>query len=238
MRATPANGILTLDRSRELNVAQRLAGLHQAVATDHLVAFAGLLRLPGSHGPSLAAIDRSILETWARALWIMKAPTSTRAEYRARAMIVAELQAAERRGIRLFSTEPIGQAIARAILERDEIKVVRPDAVPRSTDLAKDLLQASGASPELAAAIYSHLSGVAHGESVFTASLSKLPPARPTPRIALPGDNLKKYCATLFGVTVIGTTHLTEAWGLPEEFGDFFVQASSALNARLPDELR
>lgn len=237
MRETPASGVLKLDTSRDLNAAPRLAGLHQAVATDHLVSFSGLLKLPGSHGPSLAAIDRSFLETWARALWVMNAQTSTRAEYRARAMVVAELKAAESRGIRLLSSEPIGAAIARATRERDEIKVMAPEVVPRPTALVKELLQQSGSPAEEAAAIYSHLSGVAHGESVFTASLIDLPIAPPIPQVALPSDNLRKYCATLFGVTVIATSHLTRAWGLPEAVGSSFVQAAEDLGSRLPAAL-
>ena len=205
MREAQPSGILALDSLRDINAAVRLVGLHQLVASDHLASFAGLLSLPGSHGLSLAALDRSFLETWARAWWVMQAPTSTRAEYRARAMVVTQLEAGGKRGIGLLSAEPIGGAIKRAMHEREEIKVLSPEIVPGPTALVKELLQPSGVSAEDAAAIYSHLSGVAHGESVFTESLREMPVAGPVPVIALPCDNLAKYCVRLFSVTLNAT---------------------------------
>lgn len=231
------SGVVTFDMSRDLNAAARLVGLHQAVATDHLVSFASLLRLPGSHGPSLASIDRTFVETWARAWWVMCATTSIRAEYRARAMVLAELDAAQRRGIRLLSAEPIGDAISRATRERDDIKVMTPQVVPRVTALAKEMLQGTGSSADEAAAIYSHLSGVAHGESIYTSSLTEHPIAYPVPHIALPADNIKKYLTTLFGVTMMATAKLTSAWGLPENIGDEFVQTATDIANRLPEHL-
>ncbi|MRX44611.1 hypothetical protein [Agromyces kandeliae] len=233
MRGTSPRGVIALDPTREINAAVRLIALHQSVATDHLASFAGLLTLPGSHGPSLATLDRSLLETWARAWWVMDAPTSTRAEYRARAMVVAELEAGAARGIQMLSTEPIGVAIQRAMRERDEIRVVVREKVPRPTALAKQMLQQIGSPAGEAAAIYSHLSGVAHGESVFTESLSERPGGPDFPEIALPSDNLAKYCTTVFGVTVIGTSQLIRVWQLPAAVGDAFAQATADVASML-----
>ncbi|KQM83612.1 hypothetical protein ASE68_10610 [Agromyces sp. Leaf222] len=237
MQITLPAGIVTLDTSRDVNDAARLVSLHMAIAIDHLVSFAGLLRVPGSHGPSLATINRTVVETWARAWWVMGAMTSIRAEYRARAMVVRELHAAKDRGILLLSGESIDVAISRATRDRDRIHVRTPETVPRPTALAIEMLQAAVSPGPEAAAIYSHLSGVAHGESVYTASLTEQPIAYPVPQVVLPADNLKKYLTQLFGVTMIGTVKLTSVWGLPETIGDEYLQSMTEIGNRLPAHL-
>jgi hypothetical protein len=236
IRETTPSGVLERDPSRRINAASRLVGLHQGVATDHLPAFTALLALPGSHGPSLATLDRSFCETWARAWWVMQATSSTRAEYRARAMVVAELEAGAKRGIALLSTERIGDGIKRAKGERDSIKVMSPEIVPTPTNLVKKLLEDCGATP--AAAIYSHLSGVAHGESVFTESLTQRPWTGTDIVVALPSDNLNKYCTTLCSVTLIATAQLIRSWALSESDGDAFMQAATGAVIRLASVLR
>lgn len=235
LREAPPTGVLERDPSRKINAAARVTLLDQAVATDHLAAFAGLLTLPGSHGPSLATLDRSFLETWARAWWILEALTSPQAEYRARAMVVAELRAGAKRGIGLLSTEPIGVAIQRAEYERDSIKLMAPPTVPRPTDLVKKLLGECGQTPP--DAIYSHLSGIAHGESIFTESLREEPWTDSFSPVAIPADNLYKYCTTLTGVTMIATAKLIQAWGLPTQISEEFLNATMDMTRRLRSAL-
>ncbi|WP_271176040.1 hypothetical protein [Leifsonia poae] len=234
--ATAPSGILERDESRRINEASRLVQLHHAVATDHLAAFAGLLNLPGSHGPSVAAVERSLLETWGRIWWILGAHTALAAEYRARAMIVAELEAGDRRGIQMLSAESISDAIARASRARDEIPPIEPsESVPGPTSLVTNFLQQSGVAPRDFRAVYSHLSGVSHGESVFTESLTELPglAAVRTPVIVLPSDNLGKYSATVWGATLIGTSRLMGTWGLDSGIRDAFIQKATEVGAQL-----
>lgn len=230
---TAPSGILKRGASRRINEASRLVQLHHAVATDHLTAFAGLLNLPGSHGPSVAAIERSLLETWGRIWWILDAQDAGAAEYRARAMIVAELEAGARRGIQMLSPETMSEAIARASRKRDQIPVESPVAVPRPTELVTKFLQR--VDPQSFRAVYSHLSGVSHGESVFTESLTELAglSAVRIPVVALPSDNLGKYSAAVFGATFIGTSRLIESWGLDTGAGDAFMQTATEVGAQL-----
>jgi hypothetical protein len=235
LAATAPSGILERDASRRLNEASRLVQLHHAVATDHLAAFVGLLNLPGSHGPSVAAVERSLLETWGRIWWILGAPDGSGAEYRARAMIVAELEAGERRGIQMLSDETMPEAIARASRARDEISA--GPRVPGPTELVTQFLQES-IEPLDFRAVYSHLSGVSHGESVFTESLTELAglPGLAhvrTPVIVLPSDNLDKYSATVWGTTLVGTSHLIASWGLGAGVSDAYLHRATDVMKQL-----
>jgi hypothetical protein len=232
LAATAPSGILERDASRRLNEASRLVQLHHAVATDHLAAFVGLLNLPGSHGPSVAAVERSLLESWGRIWWILGAPDRSGAEYRARAMIVAELEAGERRGIQMLSGETMPEAIARASRARD--KITTGPRVPGPTELVTKFLQES-VEPLDFRAVYSHLSGVSHGESVFTESLTELAglAAVRTPVIVLPSNNLDKYSATVWGATLMGTSHLIASWGLGAGVSDAYLQKASEVGRKL-----
>lgn len=234
LATTPPSGILERDVSRRTNEAARLVQLHHAVATDHLTAFAGLLNLPGSHGPSVAAVERSLLETWGRIWWILDAQDASAAEYRARAMIVAELKASARRGIQMLSAETMPEAIARASQIRDEISVGSAVPVPGPTELVTKFLQESVAPGDFRA-VYSHLSGVSHGESVFTESLTELAglAAVRTPVIVLPRDNLGKYSVTVWGATLIGTSRLVRSWGLDSGVGDAYLQKATQVGTQL-----
>jgi len=232
LAATTPSGILERNASRRINEASRLVQLHHAIATDHLAAFVGLLNLPGSHGPSVAAVQRSLLETWGRIWWILGAPDGLGAEYRARAMIVAELEAGDRRGIPMLSAETMPEAIARASRARDEISAGPP--VPRPTELVTKFLQESVA-PRDFRAVYSHLSGVSHGESVFTESLTELAglAAVRTPVIVLPSDNLVKYSTTVWGATFMGTTRLIASWGLGSGISDAYFQTATEVGEQM-----
>ncbi|TQO22240.1 hypothetical protein FB385_1064 [Paramicrobacterium agarici] len=229
-RHKPSGEILaSAPSSADQNVAARAVALHRAVAVDHLVSFAQLLSLRESPGPSLAALVRGCLETWGRAWWVMSATTRGQAEFRARAMVVNELSTAKKRGITLLSGESLDDAIDRATAERDSVSDAQPEAVPRYTSLACELLEQCGSSSTEAAAVYSHLSGVAHGESIFTESLSSRPGGGldSLSTINLPSQNLSTYCTHLFGVTAISTSLLVRVWGLPAAAGDSFLNAVS-----------
>jgi hypothetical protein len=212
MRAVPA-GMLRVDPERpDSNTAAATVIQHRAVASDHFSAFADLLRSETPHGPSLAALLRSGLETWGRAWWVLTAPSPTQAEYRAKAMIVDELATATRRGIRLLSGVPIEEGLKRMTEVRDQVAGGSSEPVPRYSALAADMLSACGDLHPMTT--YSHLSGVAHGESAFTASLSDSPlgPAGTVALIALPTRNLATYSTSVFGITAIGMSKLIAEW--------------------------
>ncbi|WP_448812159.1 hypothetical protein [Agromyces bauzanensis] len=239
MLSTPPSGVLERDPAAGLDSAARMVSLHRAVATDHLSSFTALLAHPTSHGPSFTTLDRSFLETWGRAWWVMDAPSSTHAEYRTRAMTVDELETAASRGITLLSGERIEDAIKRAKLDRDSIKLATAEPVPKPPALVRALLQACGSPFEEAKAVYSHVSGVAHGESIYTESLTERPGlAGLFSGVSLPSDNLAKYCTTLFGVTVIGTARLIGVWGLPTAVGDEFTATAAQVGGSLTGALR
>jgi hypothetical protein len=222
----PMGGVLAGNIARlEENPAADAVSLHRAVAVDHLAAFSELLAIPASHAPSLASLARSCIETWGRAWWIMTSTSTAQAEYRARAMVVEELMTARKRGVTLLSRESIEDALDRAKSERDSVVDAQSEFVPGYTALAQDLLKQAGVTDDAAA--YSHLSGVAHGEAIFTESLSDRPKdgANAPAMIGLPSKNLFVYCTELLGVTAIATHLLIQAWGLPKASGDAFAKA-------------
>ena len=228
MRHSPSSGVLSSDDGQQfLNSAAHGAALHHAAAVDHLGSFTDLLSLPTSHGPSLASLVRSCLETWGRAWWLISAATHDQAQYRARAMVVKELKAADSRGIVLLTEESMGEAIERATLDRDSVPGAHDESVPGYGALARELLQQCGSSKAEATAAYSHLSGVAHGESIFTESLSEQPHGGIGARspVSLPSRNLSVYRTQMFAITTMVTTLLIKNWGLPETDGEAFMAA-------------
>ncbi|GGA72724.1 hypothetical protein GCM10011490_24390 [Pseudoclavibacter endophyticus] len=95
---------------------------------------------------------------------------------------------------------------------------------------------ALGKSDDDAAALYSHLSGVAHGESVFTESLSDKPPQNGASGLALPRQNLRTYGSMMHGITFIGTIRLLKAWGAPSDIVDAYFNAAKRAGDMLPKD--
>lgn len=225
MTQDPA-ALLRLDPAQDFSSAARLVALHRATAAEELAAFALLLRSDGPIGPSLGVLARSCIETLSRAWWILDARTSEQAERRARSMIVKELQAGERRGIQMLGFGTINEAIMNATLERDRVLDAPVEDPPSYTSLTRTALQDAGCPPELASMIYSHLSGVAHGESVFTESF--IDPTSDGPdTLLLPNDNLGSYSGWIFTLTRTCTVATMKAWGLPDVDIEGYLQAAA-----------
>lgn len=208
--------------------------LHRAVANDHLASFTSLLQLENSPAPSMATLVRSCIEAWGRAWWVLAASSGVHAEYRARAMVVAELGLAASREVRMLNGLPIEDALASATVERDAVGWSEAESVPGYAKLATQVLLGTGSSE--ASTVYSHLSGVAHGESVFTSSLSSDPHAEGTSpaSIELPAQNLASYCSWLVGVTSISTLTLMRAWPLQQQLLDLYFDAMTTTISLLP----
>lgn len=146
-------------------------------------------------------------------------------------MVVEELKGAERRGVEMLSGEPIAEAIARATRERDAIEDTFPETLPSYAKLAVDSLAPSDTDPST---IYSHLSGVAHGEVIFTSSLATDPLGGPQGELALPAQNLVSYCSWIFTATAAGMFELFEQWDLPADVTEAFAQVVIAVTENLP----
>lgn len=210
------NGDLTLDRTNDLYKAAQSVALHRAIAGNLLTSFIVVLRSGESNGPGLATLVRTSLESWARAWWILSAASSAQSEYRARAMVVEELESAKKRGIAMLSGESIDDAILRATGERASVQGAVQESTPGYTQLTRTLLvDLCGVPNEESASIYSHLSGVSHGESIFTESFSNTPHGLGISSVELPSQNLSSYTSWLTASNVLGTLHVMEAWGLP-----------------------
>lgn len=215
--------------------AAATVSLLRAVANDHLQGFIQLLDADVPRTSSMAAIVRSCIETWARARWLIAAPSAVQAQYRARQMVVEELKEADRRGVEMLSGEPIAEAIARATRERDTIEEAFPESMPPYTKLAVGSLAPSDTD---ASTIYSHLSGVAHGEVIFTSSLATDPLGESQGELALPAQNLVSYCSWIFTATAAGMFDLFEHWDLPTDatqaFSRVVISVAESLSSMSP----
>lgn len=210
------DGDLRLDRTNDVYKAAQSVALHRAIAGNLLTSFVVVLRSGESNGPGLAALVRTSLESWARAWWILSGASSAQREYRARGMVVEELKSAQKRGIAMLSGESIDDAILRAEGERDSVQDAAQETTPGYTHLTRTLLvELCGVPNEESASIYSHLSGVSHGESIFTESFSSTPLGQGIDSIELPSQNLSSYTSWLLASNVLGTLRVMEAWGLP-----------------------
>lgn len=230
MLSSSARGVLSFPPSVGVSAAATVS-LLRAVANDHLQGFVQLLGGDVPRAASMATIVRSCIETWARARWLMSAQTPEQAEYRARLMVVEELMVAERRGVQMLNSEPIVDAIKRATAERDAIEGATPEKLPRYTELAVESLPDGEPSPST---IYSHLSGVAHGEVIFTSSLAKDPLGHGQAELALPAQNLASYCNWIFGASTLGMFELLERWDIPEDVARAFAEAVLSVVDNLP----
>lgn len=196
-----------------------------AAGSDHYHALARLIRLEEEFGPSIAALTRSCIETLGRGWWLLESTDAAQMEHRAAAAAVKEQETAARKGVasvRVFDdhsrrtdvADPVGEA--RAHLANVQVAGVT-ETVPGYGPLAMAIMEAAGT--EKPAAMYSHLSGVAHGESSTVGGLGSRRATALADQVAafsmgLPIRNARTYLITLTTVLDTFMSRLIALWGI------------------------
>ncbi|UOW00321.1 hypothetical protein [Agrococcus sp. SCSIO52902] len=200
--------------------------LSLAAGTDQFHAFAQLMRTDVHFGPSLATLARSTIESLGRGWWLLSADSAELMRHRATAMGLAEARAGARHGVavrRFFPNgrhEAVEDPIAAAQELFDAARIAGEDAaVPRYGALARAILEAAGV--ESPAAVYSHLSGAAHGERSTVGGLGSRNPGSDGEvaqfKLRMPIRNARMYCWVLIQVLDVTMVRLINLWDVQAE---------------------
>ena len=161
-----------LDSNHVASVALTDVSNLYAVSTDYFHAFARLLRMEETFGPSLAALVRGFIEASGRLWWLLSSESPEELAYRAAMMQLGEARMAAKRGVRsarVFANGGHEEISAEKAVEEAEALLARvrvpggEETVPGYTALATAVLEAAGVADPVME--YSHLSGAAHGEA-------------------------------------------------------------------------
>lgn len=195
-----------------------------AAGTDQFHAFARLLRQREVFVASLAALDRSCIETFGRGWWLLQSDDRPELEHRDAAMRLKEAEVADRKGVLSARMKPDGSretlgtssAGDEALAHFQSVRVRDSRHVPGYSELAIALMEAAGVAHPTAE--YSHLSGASHGEAFTVGGLG-----HPTSTgsnqasLALPVRNLQVYTWTITHVLDAVMTRLIDAWDVADE---------------------
>ena len=189
-----------------------------ASATDHYHAMARLMRMEDQFGPAIATLTRGFIEASGRGWWLLEAVRSPdRFAHRAAALTLSEVGNVVRHGgplerhfndgTRLTMTTTDFEASAREGF--DSVNMGESAKVPGYTALAQLVLNAARI-PE-PGALYSHLSGVAHGEGTSVGGLGG------SGRLGLPIRNFNVYLSAITHVLDLVVAEVAEVWGATQE---------------------